>query len=153
MRVQLVCVGALREKAWRLAADDYRKRLKRYCKLDEREVAPGRPQDPQGRQREEAGRLEKALAPGAVRVALDRRGEAVDSEALAARLERWRVRGQSRVSFMIGGADGLDPTLLEGAAWTWSFSPLTFPHQLFRVMVLEQLYRGFSILEGSPYHH
>jgi 23S rRNA (pseudouridine1915-N3)-methyltransferase len=85
-------------------------------------------------------------------VALDEHGKSMGSEAFAALLARWRDEGKPAVSFLIGGADGLDPELLNAGALALSFSPLTWPHQLVRIMLAEQLYRATTILAGHPYH-
>jgi 23S rRNA (pseudouridine1915-N3)-methyltransferase len=93
-----------------------------------------------------------ALPPRCPLVALDERGTAWPSRALADRIAAWRDQGLSEVAFVIGGADGLDGTVLERAAATWSLGPLTWPHLLVRGMLLEQLYRAQQILAGHPYH-
>jgi 23S rRNA (pseudouridine1915-N3)-methyltransferase len=99
----------------------------------------------------EAEALLRGLPDGATLVALDREGQAWTSEELAARVDRWR--GAARpVAFMIGGSDGLAPALVARAGERWSLGPLTLPHELARVVVYEQLYRAFTILEGHPYH-
>lgn len=103
------------------------------------------------RKAEEAKALRHALPDGIV-VALDERGKSIDSAALAARIARWRDDGRPAASFVIGGADGLDPGFAANADLTLSFSPLTWPHQLVRIMLAEQLYRITTILSGHPYH-
>jgi len=104
------------------------------------------------RKAEEARALETGLPEGAVRVALDEHGSAMGSAALAATIARWRDAGRPAAAFIIGGADGLDAALLKSAELTLSFSPLTWPHQLVRIMLAEQLYRLTTILSGHPYH-
>ena len=91
------------------------------------------------------------MPPGSLRVALDRTGESWTSEGLARQLDDWRQGGRP-VSFLIGGSNGLDPVLLASCERRWSLGSLTLPHELARVVVLEQLYRGFTILQGTPYH-
>ncbi|WP_375450756.1 23S rRNA (pseudouridine(1915)-N(3))-methyltransferase RlmH [uncultured Devosia sp.] len=103
------------------------------------------------RKGEEAKSLRAALPEGIV-VALDERGKSLGSEAFSALLARWRDDGRPATSFIIGGADGLDPTFVASADLTLSFSPLTWPHQLVRIMLAEQLYRTTTILSGHPYH-
>jgi 23S rRNA (pseudouridine1915-N3)-methyltransferase len=93
-----------------------------------------------------------ALPAGGVVVALDERGKTLGSEDFAQRLLRWRDDGKPALSFVIGGADGLDPAFVKAADLTLSFSPLTWPHQLVRIMLAEQLYRATTILSGHPYH-
>jgi 23S rRNA (pseudouridine1915-N3)-methyltransferase len=105
-----------------------------------------------GRKTEEARALRAALPAGAVVVALDEHGKSISSEALAGLIARWRDDGKPAAAFVIGGADGLEPGFAAGAALTLSFSPLTWPHQLVRIMLAEQLYRAATILAGHPYH-
>ena len=103
------------------------------------------------RRADEAKALTAALPDGAV-IALDARGKSITSGAFAQQLTRWRDDGRPAVSFVVGGADGLDPVLTARADLVLSFSPLTWPHQLVRIMLAEQLYRTTTILSGHPYH-
>ena len=103
------------------------------------------------RKADEAKALRAALPEGIV-VALDERGKAIGSEAFAKQIGRWRDDGRPTASFVIGGADGLDPAFVATADLVLSFSPLTWPHQLVRIMLAEQLYRTTTILSGHPYH-
>jgi 23S rRNA (pseudouridine1915-N3)-methyltransferase len=103
------------------------------------------------RKSEEAKALRSVLPEGIV-VALDERGKSIGSEAFAKQLGRWRDDGRPAASFVIGGADGLDPDFVRSAELLLSFSPLTWPHQLVRIMLAEQLYRATTILSGHPYH-
>jgi 23S rRNA (pseudouridine1915-N3)-methyltransferase len=120
--------------------------------LAEREVREAaRAGTPALRQREESGRLARAIPAGATIIALDREGSAWSSEQLAQRLERWRVESGS-LALVIGGAFGLEAALLGRAGYRWSLGPLTLPHELARVVVLEQWYRAWTILRGEPYH-
>ena len=104
------------------------------------------------RKGEEAKLLAASLIEGGVVVALDERGKAMGSEAFAAQIGRWRDDGCAAAGFVIGGADGLDPAFVARADLVLSFSPLTWPHQLVRIMLAEQLYRATTILSGHPYH-
>ena len=104
------------------------------------------------RKTDEARALAAALPAGGLVLALDERGKTVGSEDFARRIGRWRDDGKPAVSFVIGGADGLEPGFVAGADLTLSFSPLTWPHQLVRIMLAEQLYRTTTILSGHPYH-
>ena len=104
------------------------------------------------RKAEEAKILRGGIGEGAVMVALDEGGKGIGSEAFARLIERWRDGGRPAAAFLIGGADGLDPELLAAADLKLSFSPLTWPHQLVRIMLAEQLYRATTILAGHPYH-
>jgi 23S rRNA (pseudouridine1915-N3)-methyltransferase len=100
----------------------------------------------------EGAALRRAMAPGAVRVVLDERGEMLSSPALAERLARWRDAGRAEAVFAIGGADGTDPGLRADADLLLSFGPMVWPHMLVRAMLAEQLYRAATILAGAPYH-
>src|SRR5690606_33034504 len=101
---------------------------------------------------EEGTALARAIDPGAVRVVLDPTGLGLTSEELAARIGQWRDSGRSAAFFSVGGADGLGPALRTGADLALSFGATTWPHQLVRIMLLEQLYRTMTILAGHPYH-
>jgi 23S rRNA (pseudouridine1915-N3)-methyltransferase len=105
----------------------------------------------EGRKLDEAATLRGALPEG-VTIVLDERGKSLGSAAFSSQLARWRDDGRPAVSFVIGGADGLDPGLIRDADLALSFSPLTWPHQLVRIMLAEQLYRVTTILSGHPYH-
>ena len=104
------------------------------------------------RKAEEAKALTAQLPAAGLTIALDERGKTLGSDDFAHRLARWRDDGKPAVSFVIGGADGLDPAFVQSATLTLSFSPLTWPHQLVRIMLAEQLYRATTILSGHPYH-
>jgi len=104
------------------------------------------------RKAEEARAIHEHLSGDSLLVALDERGTAMGSDTFAKKLSAWRDAGRESVSFLIGGADGIDPDLLQSAELTLSFSPLTWPHQLVRIMLAEQLYRATTILSGHPYH-
>jgi 23S rRNA (pseudouridine1915-N3)-methyltransferase len=101
----------------------------------------------------EGERILAALRPGERVVALDERGKLLDSRQFAAQLGTWRDQGSRQVAFVVGGAYGLDPSVRERADLVLSLSPMTFPHQLVRLLFAEQLYRATAILQGSPYHH
>lgn len=149
--IRVLAVGRLRA-AWRAPADEYLRRLRRRARVEEREVREaGKAGNPVAARREEGRRLLEAVPAGTRVVALARAGTAWSSAQLAARLGRWRDT-TSGVTLVIGGADGLDPSVLTEAHDVWSLGPLTLPHELARVLVLEQLYRGFTILSGELYH-
>jgi 23S rRNA (pseudouridine1915-N3)-methyltransferase len=149
--ITIVAVGKLRPY-YRQAADDYLRRLKRYASLREHEVREAsRAPTPQAQRAEEAARLETRVADGSISVALAREGVGWSSRELARQLERWLLAAHP-ISFLIGGSAGLDPSLIARASARWSLGPLTFPHELARVVVLEQVYRAFTILRGEPYH-
>jgi 23S rRNA (pseudouridine1915-N3)-methyltransferase len=151
VHTHLVAVGKLRQY-YRAACDDYLQRLEHYGPVLEREVREaGRARTAELCRRDESDRLLRALPKGAVLVALDRGGRPWSSEELARQLERWRGAA-APLALVIGGACGLDPKLLQQARHSWSLGPLTLPHELARVVVLEQLYRAWTILRGEPYH-
>ena len=151
METLLLAVGKLRP-CFREACDDYLGRLRRYGPVQEREVREaGRAATPELRRREESERLTRALPAGAHLIALDREGASWTTEQLARQLQRWR-EGSARPVLAIGGAFGLSAEFLRQAAVRWSLGPLTLPHELARVVVLEQWYRAWTILRGEPYH-
>jgi 23S rRNA (pseudouridine1915-N3)-methyltransferase len=149
MDVALLAVGRLRP-ACRELCDTYLKRMGRSARVSEREVRESRRPGAEGR-REEGRRLLDQVPERATVVALDGGGRTWSSAELAREVDRWRLAARP-VAFVIGGSTGLDDTVLERADRTWSLGPLTLPHELARVIVCEQLYRAFSILEGKPYH-
>lgn len=147
----LLAVGKLRPW-YRAACDDYLGRIRRYGPISEREIrAAGRAATPALARKEEAGRLLAQLPARVLVIALDRGGPAWSSEELARRLARWR-EGARPLALVIGGAEGLDSSALDRADQRWSLGPLTLPHELARVVTLEQWYRAWTILRGEPYH-
>ena len=151
MDIALLAVGRLRPY-YREACDDYLKRLGRYVRVSEREVREAARAPTVARQRtEEAAALARHIPSGASRICLSREGEPWSSDALARRLDRWQVDARP-LAFLIGGSNGLGPELLAAGEIVWSLGPLTLPHELARVVVVEQLYRAFTILRGEPYH-
>lgn len=159
MQIHLVSVGRMKEGPLREAAQEYLRRLRPYARVRwdqlEAEPLPARlvPAEVEATLAREAARVLRVLAPGEYVVALDRRGEMVDSEGLAARLADLGGRGVGRTAWVIGGPLGLHRSVLARADWRLSLSPLTFPHLLVPVILLEQLYRAFRILRGEPYHY
>ena len=151
MEISVAAVGKLRPY-FREAAADYAGRLKRYVTLHEREVREAsRAPNPASQLAEEAKRLEAKIPSGSRMIALARDGSGWSSRDLAAQVDRWLIASRP-VALVIGGSNGLDPSLLARAHSRWSLGPLTLPHELARVVVLEQLYRAFTILRGEPYH-
>jgi 23S rRNA (pseudouridine1915-N3)-methyltransferase len=144
MEILLLAVGRLRPY-YREAYDDYVRRLGKYLKIRDAEVREANERE------QEAERLRRHLRPGTPVVALARTGEPWSSEQLARKLERWRIDARP-LAFVIGGSRGLTPDFLASATEQWSLGPLTLPHELARVVVAEQLYRGMTILRGEPYH-
>ncbi len=151
METVLLAVGKLRP--WcREACEDYLKRIRRYGPIAEREVREaGRAATPALRRREETARLQAAIPRGAIVLVLDGGGPAWSSEDLARRLQEWRLAARP-LAVVIGGAFGLESAFARAADHRWSLGPLTLPHELARLIVLEQWYRAWTILRGEPYH-
>jgi 23S rRNA (pseudouridine1915-N3)-methyltransferase len=155
LRLDIVAVGRLKEDYWVRACAEYRKRLSRYATLSISEVAAQSASSEAdcGRVlREEAVRLRQRLAAGACTVVLDRAGRQFTSEEMAAHIVELQNHGVSRLAFVIGGSWGIDETLKAEADLLLSFGTMTLPHNLARVVLLEQLYRWFRIINGEPYH-
>ncbi len=151
MDISIVAVGKLRP-FYRQAVDDYLRRLKRYATLKEHEVREASRSPTALVQRaEEAARLEARVPDGSTVVALAREGVGWSSKELARQLERWLLSSRP-LSVVIGGSNGLDQGLIGRAHARWSLGPLTFPHELARLLAVEQIYRAFTILRGEPYH-
>ena len=154
MNVNVVCIGKIKEAFFRDALDEYAKRLSRFCRFTVTELAEkqleGRNEaDIRIVKEDEGKRIVKAVK-GYV-VALDMRGEQLSSEALSAKLTGL-TNVTSTVTFVIGGSYGLADCVLQRADFVLSFGKMTFPHQLMRVIAAEQIYRAFTIAEGSGYH-
>lgn len=138
MRIVVIAAGRLKERELRSVADDYLGRIRRYAKCDEVEVRSAKD-------------LAAAVPEGATLVALEVEGEALSSTELSRRVERWGSTGKGIVAFIIGDADGIPKALSLAATARLSLSSLTLPHRLARILLLEQVYRSFSILRGEPY--
>jgi 23S rRNA (pseudouridine1915-N3)-methyltransferase len=157
-KVTILCVGKLKEKFYTEASAEYAKRLSRFCKLDILELPEERlPEDPSPAQIEaalskEADAIRAKLPPSAFIVAMCVEGKTRSSEELARLMAESANQGASHMVFLIGGSFGLHPSVKELAAVRLSMSPMTFPHHLARVMLLEQIYRGYQIIAGSKYH-
>ncbi|GFI61377.1 ribosomal RNA large subunit methyltransferase H [Clostridiales bacterium] len=158
MKVTIIGVGRLKEKFWRDAVAEYSKRLGRYIKLDIIEVpdekAPETMSDAEVeavKKREGAGIL-KNIREGAFVIALSIKGKMLSSEELADFLGERMIRGDGNIVFVIGGSLGLSQEVLNRADFELSFSKMTFPHQLMRVILLEQFYRAIKIMRNEPYH-
>lgn len=158
LSVHILCVGKLKEKFYLEGAAEYAKRLGGYCKLTITELAEERlPDNPSRAQidaalEKEGAALLARLPKGGKVVALCVEGKTLSSEELARKLEDWTVGGMSQITFLIGGSYGMHPSVKARADLRLSMSPMTFPHHLARVMLLEQIYRAFKIQEGSSYH-
>ncbi len=158
LSVTIACVGKLKEAYWRDACAEYAKRLSAFCRLQIVEVAEERlPDTPSAAQiaaglEAEGERLLSRIPAGAAVVALCIEGKGYTSEALSEQLSQWTVDGVSHVVFVIGGSFGLSPKVKHQARVRLSMSGMTFPHQMARVMLLEQTYRALQIAAGGKYH-
>ena len=156
--ITIICVGKLKERFYQDAAAEYAKRLSAYCKLNVVEMEEQRlPKNPtQGEIRsaleKEGDDIRRRIQPNSSVVALAIEGKPRSSGELAEMISAWARGASKRLVFVIGGSYGLHPSVKSEAWTTLSMSPMTFPHHLARVMLLEQLYRAFKIQEGSDYH-
>ena len=157
-RVKIICIGKLKERYLRDACAEYMKRLGAFCKPEIIELGEERlPEQPSPAEieiclKKESEKIRKEIPSGAVVYSLQIEGKQMSSEALAAAIEKQALAGKSTLVFIIGSSFGLDETLKRHSDVGLSFSKMTFPHQLARVMLLEQLYRAFSINAGTKYH-
>ena len=157
-RVSILCVGKLKEPFYIDAVSEYAKRLRRFCKLDVQELPEERLPDRPSRARidaalaKEAAAIREKLPGGGKIVALCIEGQLCSSEELSRRMENYAGTGDSRLTFLLGGSYGLHDSAKALADWKLSLSPMTFPHHLARVMLLEQLYRAYQISAGGQYH-
>lgn len=158
MKIKVIAVGKLKEKYLKDGILEYSKRLSRFCDLQIIEVmdekAPDSLSEAQEIQvkRKEAERIKNHLKDNSILIILDIKGEKLDSEGFAEKLQAFFVSGNSDISFVIGGSLGLDAELLRKADLRISLSNMTFPHQLTRLILLEQLFRAFKIIRGETYH-
>jgi 23S rRNA (pseudouridine1915-N3)-methyltransferase len=158
MRLVVVAIGRLKQGPERELAERYRERFDDIGRklgfrgLEIHEIPESRARDAATRVSEEAAAILALIPEKSVLVALDERGENVDSEAFARQLCRWRDQSIASTIFTIGGADGLSPDLQRNAKLRIAFGSATWPHQMVRVMLLEQIYRAATILAGHPYH-
>ena len=158
MRLLIAAVGRLKQGSERDLAATYHKRAEATGRslglrgIEVVEIRESRAQDVERRRVEELIALANVIPDGAIVVVLDQRGESLDSPALAGLLREWRAEDRAAACFIVGGADGLAPSLIERAKIRLAFGKATWPHQLVRVMLLEQLYRAGTILTGHPYH-
>ena len=158
MRVMVIAVGRLKQGPERELAERYRKRFDDlgrrlgFRELKIHEIAESRARDAQVRMKEEAAAILSSIPENCVLVTLDERGDNIDSICLARQLGRFRDQSVANTVFVIGGADGLSPELRRRETFAIAFGAATWPHQIVRVMLLEQLYRAATILAGHPYH-
>ena len=158
MRITICCVGKVKEKFYCQAIDEYSKRLSRYCKLEVKEVADEKTPDGASEtveeqiKEKEGERLLKQMKDGSFIIALAIQGKKLDSVAFSQKIGTLGLHGVSDIGFVIGGSLGLSDAVLSRADMLLSFSDMTFPHQLMRVILLEQVYRAYRISSGEPYH-
>ena len=158
MKITQISVGKIKERYFEDAIREYSKRLSRYCRLEIIQVADEKTPDGASEAMEEqikekeGRRILDQIREGAYVIALAVEGKQLDSLELAARMERLAVEGKSQLVFLIGGSLGLSKEVMRRADFALSFSAMTFPHQLMRVILLEQIYRSFRIRAGEPYH-
>ncbi|MCR5202326.1 MAG: 23S rRNA (pseudouridine(1915)-N(3))-methyltransferase RlmH [Lachnospiraceae bacterium] len=158
MNITIVCVGKIKEKYFTDAISEYSKRLSKYIKLIITEVGDEKtPQFASDREEEiirdkEGERILKAIPKDAFKVALCIDGKAFDSPGFSKYIENLQIQGVSHICFIIGGSLGLSQSVLNACNFKVSFSKMTFPHQLMRVILLEQVYRAYRIMKNEPYH-
>lgn len=157
-KITVLCVGKLKEKFYQEAAAEYAKRLGRHSKLEIIELPESRlPEDPSAAEIQralaaEAAAIRERLPRGGAVIALCIEGKPCSSEELSRRLTELGVQGKTQITFLIGGSVGLDESLKQQADWRLSMSPMTFPHHMARIMLLEQIYRAYQIAGGAKYH-
>ncbi len=157
-KITIICVGRIKEDFYRKAVLEYEKRLGRYCKLEIIEVQDEKTPDDAGVvleeqiREKEAARILKHIKEDAYIITLEIKGDSPDSVSFANRLNHLAVQGKSHLQFIIGGSLGLHESVSKAAHWAVSFSNMTFPHQLMRVILLEQIYRAYKIIKREPYH-
>ncbi|REI06883.1 23S rRNA (pseudouridine(1915)-N(3))-methyltransferase RlmH [Staphylococcus felis] len=158
MKITIVAVGKLKEKYWKQAIAEYEKRLSAYTKIDIVEVPDEKaPENMRGKEIEqvkakEGERILAKIKPQSTVITLEIKGKMLGSEELAKELDQRMIQGASDFTFVIGGSNGLHDTVLQRSNFALSFSKMTFPHQMMRVVLLEQIYRAFKINRGEAYH-
>lgn len=158
MKITLITVGKIKEKFLSDAINEYKKRLSKYCKLEIIEVADEKTPDHAGENVEngikskEAERILKYIKNDSFVITLEINGKMLTSEELASKIDNLGIQGVSHITFIIGGSLGLGKEVLARSDYALSFSKMTFPHQLMRVILLEQIYRSYRINFGEPYH-
>lgn len=158
MKITVVCVGKIKEKFFTMAIEEYKKRLGRYCKFEIIEVADEKTPDNASENLEdkiketEAEKILKNIKDDSYVITLEINGKMKDSVELSKDMQNLFVNGVSNMVFVIGGSLGLHKSVSTRANEKLSFSKMTFPHQLMRVILLEQIYRSFRIMNGEPYH-
>lgn len=158
MKITIITVGKIKEKYLKDAINEYSKRLGSYAKLEIIEVSdekiPENPNDAIEKivKTKEAERILKYIKEGTYVITLEIKGKMLSSTELAGKIDKLMLEGKSSITFIIGGSLGLDTSVLKRSDYALSFSNMTFPHQLMRVILLEQIYRSFKIIHNEPYH-
>lgn len=158
MNINIICVGKVKESFYRDAISEFTKRLSKYCKVNIYEVADEKTPDKASEAEEikillkEGERIQKHMKEDDYVFALAIEGKKYDSVSFANEIEKLAIQGNSTIDFIIGGSLGIEPSIKKRADKLISFSDMTFPHQLMRVILLEQIYRGFRIINNEPYH-
>ena len=158
MKITIVTVGKIKEKYLRDAVDEYTKRLSKYCRLEIIQVADEKTPENASEtvenqiRQKEGERILKYLKEDAYVITLEIGGKMLDSVEFSKKIENLGIQGKSHLNFVIGGSIGLGQEVLKRSDYGLSFSKMTFPHQLMRVILLEQIYRGYRIMAGEPYH-
>ena len=158
MNIQVICIGKLKEKYWTDAVNEYMKRLSRFASVEIVELKEVRLPDKAGPAEEEKVKIEegreilKSIKDGTYVITLEIQGKQLSSEELASKIENLGLEGRSDVAFVIGGSLGLSAEVSKRADFKLSFSKMTFPHQMMRVVLLEQIYRSFKIIRHEAYH-
>ncbi len=148
MKIRLVCIGKLKEKYWKEACREYSKRLSAYCNVETVEIK----ESPSDDIDEEGERILSKIKDSEYVITCEIKGNMMDSEELAASMEKRMVAGTSDIVFVIGGSNGLAKAVSKRSNLALSFSKMTFPHQMMRVILLEQIYRSFKIIRHEKYH-
>lgn len=158
MKITVLTVGKIKEKFYTAAIDEYSKRLSRYCKLniiqvaDEKTIENSTEKEMDIIKAKEGERILKNIPDDAFVITLEINGKMLDSEELADKINKLGIMGESHIVFVIGGSLGLHKDVSKRANFKLSFSKITFPHQLMRVILLEQIYRSYRIINNEPYH-
>lgn len=158
MKITVITVGKIKEKYLRDAIAEYSKRLSKYCKLEILEVADEKTPDnasaivEEGIRQKEGERILRFIKEDAYVITLEIGGKMLDSVEFSRKIETLGIQGKSHICFIIGGSIGLGQEVLKRSDYGLSFSKMTFPHQLMRVILLEQIYRGYRIMSNEPYH-
>lgn len=158
MKITIITVGKIKEKYLKDAIAEYTKRLSRYCRLEIIEVSDEKTPDQaseiveDGIRDKEGERILRYIKDDAYVITLEINGRMLTSEELAVKIDTLGIQGSSHITFIIGGSIGLGREVLKRSDYALSFSKMTFPHQLMRVILLEQIYRSYRIIQGEPYH-